>query len=249
MSMNDYDMSTIQYEPVFPEVIIAEEDGYDNCSGDPLEISANNNYEHYLWFKDDVLIPNETGTTITATEFGTYKAIGLQGQKMIESNEFVFIKAQKPSIAIQNNQIDVTPTTGAFEWLVNGTAINETGTDIEPTFSGFYQVRRTDNNGCVLTSDSTYFFVPQDLNVDGIKGWNVQYQPNGNTIEVALESNKMLQLNLNVYNALGQRMSHQVISANGFQNVSIENQNWGTGIYFVSIENGKKQDTIKLYIP
>jgi len=249
ISMDDYDMSNIQYEPTFPSAVINEEESYNTCSGLPMQIVASGNYEHYFWFKDGLLIPNETDRSITANESGTYTAMGLQGQKLIESNTIEFERSEKPTIAIQNQQIDALPSSGSFEWLVNNQLIDQTGNSTTPTYSGYYQARRTDSNGCILTSDSIYFFVPQDLNISGLSGWNVQYQIGGNSIDVVLETSQLLRLNLSVYNALGQRMTHQIINSDGFQNVSIANQNWGTGIYFVTIENGKKQDSFKIYIP
>jgi gliding motility-associated-like protein len=50
----------------------------------------------FVWYKDDVVIPNETGPTITVTESGTYKVVGTCGLNTISDD--VIVNLTRPAI-------------------------------------------------------------------------------------------------------------------------------------------------------
>lgn len=251
MKMNDYDLASIDYDPTFPLVEIALDPNSDSCGGESSIITASGSYEHYFWYKDDLLIPNWTNATYTASESGTYRAVGLQGQKQVSSNDFVFEKITKPTLAIQGPALEAFPQTGAFDWLLNGVKIEQESNNastIRPEFSGYFQAERT-IDGCTVISDSIYFFAPRSLNILQLDGLNARYNQSTGDIELDIESNENISLSMNLYNMLGQSMYRKGLDLSGFSRYSIDSGQLSTGIYFITVDNGKEQDSYKLYIP
>ncbi len=251
MKMDDYDFSTIDYNPTFPEVHISIGSGHDECDGSSAALMAGGDYRFYQWFKDGILIPNWSANTYTATESGMYRAVGLQGQKKVSSEGFEFTIVAPPTLAVQGNAIDAFPQDGNFDWLINGkhigmAAINSS--TIHPGFSGYFQVERTVDD-CTLKSDSIYFFSPRELNIHQLDGLHARYVHGENSIAISLESNEPVELSLNIYNILGQSMHREDLSFNGFRRFSFDRRSLSTGIYFITVDNGKDQDSYKLYIP
>jgi len=250
LRMDDYDLSAIDYTPEFPSVELTIDPNFDNCNGSTGLLIASGGYQNYQWFKDGIQIPNSNRSTYTANESGIYRAVGLQGQKKVASNDFTFEFVAKPTLAVQGNAIDAFPQTGNFDWLLNGINIGQESINtstIRPSFSGYFQAERT-FNGCTVTSDSIYFFAPKSLNIKQLDGFHVRYNPSSYQIELDIESGENVNLSMNLYNIIGQSFHNQDIELNGFRRYTIDGDNLSTGVYFVTIDNGRNQDSYKVYV-
>jgi len=250
MQINDYDFTQIDYTPTFPSVELIIDPSYDVCSGIPAPLLASGGYEYYQWYKDGERITNSNTDNYIATEPGEYYAIGLQGQKKITSNPFNFQLPEIPSLSILGEEIEAQPQSGSFDWLRNNTYVGNAplnSSTIRPDISGYYQIERT-ANGCTLKSDSIYFFQPRDLNIQELDGFYTRFISGQNVINLSIESNRPIELNLNIYNAIGQSIFRENLSVDGFQNLSYDTNNWTTGIYFITLDDGREQDSFKVYV-
>ncbi|MEM6515062.1 MAG: PKD domain-containing protein, partial [Bacteroidota bacterium] len=153
-------------------------DDQDLCTGEELVLSPdfNGSFSDFEWLKDGVVIPDETGPTLTVTEGGTYTIIadGLdavfgdpcQAQDEIE----ITIIGADPSFTVEPNCIGATSTiTGDIGGLfsfnpvpVDGAMIDSGTGEVTNGISGTtYSIEYTVSGSC--SASSTQDFVVEDL--------------------------------------------------------------------------------------
>jgi hypothetical protein len=130
------------------------------------------------------------------------------------------------------------PPGGSFVWLHNGvvipgaTGITLSGLGIDD--QGSYQVRYTDNNGCVSTSAA--------LVVSGLASENMWVYPNPNfgQFTVRFYNSDPETATVNVYNSKGQRVySRAVTTTMPYTNIDIDlGPTVGDGTYIVELVDG-----------
>jgi hypothetical protein len=122
----------------------------------------------YIWFRDGVLLSNQTGASLSATTPGMYRLQIEPASGCAGTRDSVRILAGTVPIAsftpagdttyCQNRLITLSASTGSgltYQWLRNDTAITgATASSFQVTTSGSYKVRVTNTFGCVATSSS-----------------------------------------------------------------------------------------------
>ncbi|WP_330443465.1 gliding motility-associated C-terminal domain-containing protein [Flavobacterium sp. C4GT6] len=141
---------------------------------------------NYIWYKDYVEIPGETGSTLTVTEAGSYYAVTDYGSCNMDSySNIVQVTVQElltPTIQSQGGQTTICPPGGidltsvlqdpgyTYKWFKDDIEIpGETGSVYTATEGGVYHLVLT-SNGCefesnAITLDSNDFTLDIDPSV------------------------------------------------------------------------------------
>jgi len=177
------------------------------CQGDSILLSSPAvSGISYQWTLNGTNVNNATNPTLYATQSGNYelRATNAYGCTAISNTQTVTINpnpsmpmvtAAAPSTC-QGNSVAISTTTLSnvtYQWEMNGNDINgSTGTSIQASASGAYDVMVTDTNGCMATSLAVNFTVnplpatPSITLVNGMlsssTGASYQWYLNGNII-------------------------------------------------------------------
>jgi large repetitive protein len=141
------------------------------CQGSSKTLVASNQNTsfQYQWYKDNHPISGANAATYAATQEGTYKLIITAGSCTFESNDF-FLELIELLVELDVNPIEylipdsnltvnaitngVNPT---FQWKRNGTNIaGATNASLNITQPGIYIVVVNSNQGCNLTSETSF---------------------------------------------------------------------------------------------
>ena len=231
LSIDDYDLSTVDYEPQNEEIII-----FNNASECILPITGltiGSSLQSFQWIKDGVELYGATGRSLSIFEAGTYQAMGYQGQCPVMSDPITI-----PSLATDGNVIRAYPENLNYTWTYNGTEIDDAHSSfITPCLSGYYSAKSEQNGQCIKSIDSIYFFSQTEYKLPGLNGFDTFY--NSNSIKVTTDifiDNRTTELI--VYNVIGQEVYRRPIDNAGFTDMQIDTDFWASGVYIVSITDG-----------
>ncbi|MBT8218908.1 MAG: T9SS type A sorting domain-containing protein, partial [Bacteroidia bacterium] len=250
MKMNDYDPSTINFQPSPPTISLSQSGTLEACDNEIAELSVSGSFEHYTWYKDNQKL-EPTDSRISITESGTYRAEAFYGQCSILSDpvNYTIHITTKPSIAVLGSELEAMPASGTYTWHTGNTTISgNSGNIIEPEINGTYWVEHIDENGCSTRSDSIFFFVPKEYNNPNLEGFDVKYFASANELMINLLTIADQTMNLNLYNVMGQAIYQSRQDIVGLKTMIIETRELSSGIYFLTVDNGKFQDAAKIYI-
>ena len=145
---------------------ISESD-FEFCPGTEFTLNAQSNPSgQYQWYKDGVILPDETNQSLISNEAGSY-TVAFPDQVCNEvSNPVVateFAPQPKPNVYPGTDQFICadgaftfdTDAGDGYQWLFNGSAIGVGGNSktYDATQSGAYSVIVTNSDGCADTSD------------------------------------------------------------------------------------------------
>lgn len=148
-------------------VELATSDDLTYCENETVNVllTASADGVNYKWYRNDVLIPNATSKTYTATAAGSYKVVASVGGSSATSNAIVVVVNSLPEAAIattnglaycEGENIDVlfnaSPVGGTYRWFKNNELIpTATAATYTATAAGVYKSEVT-VNGCSAES-------------------------------------------------------------------------------------------------
>jgi len=174
----------------------------------------------------DVSLP---GTyTVTAVDTNT----GCQSEASVE---VIFYDIVTPIIAVEDN-ILTSSEAEAYQWYLDGVPIpNATGMTYEVTASGNYQVETFDINGCSSFSGVVNVEISSVAGISQLDQFELFPNPVRDQLTLSLSTLESLDLDLNVYNQLGQKLFTQTITQSGDNQYPISVANLVPGLYYLSL--------------
>ncbi|MFO8066033.1 MAG: T9SS type A sorting domain-containing protein [Bacteroidales bacterium] len=168
--VNSSDPAVVEVNTL-PDVTISHEDDAFICEGEELLLNATEGFEAYEWYKDDVLIDGEDGSTYAASEEGSYYVIvtDINGCTNMSNVIDVFVNPlPEPEIFADTENLDFCEGDDievlmevvsndfyeSFQWYKDDVEIP--GADTETylaTEAGSYYALVTDVNGCSAISN------------------------------------------------------------------------------------------------
>ncbi|MDP1843311.1 MAG: gliding motility-associated C-terminal domain-containing protein [Sediminibacterium sp.] len=158
------------------------------CAGSTVSLTANATgfaNPTYQWLKDGVVINNATAASFGATQTGSYSVRITSGTLVSFSCPISITVNPLPLVAIAaapSNSVCVgtsaafnanSATATSYQWFNGTSAIaSATGLSLAITESGTYNVKVTDANGCVSTSDASSISVNALPIISEISGAN-----------------------------------------------------------------------------
>ncbi len=212
-----------------------------------------NNYT-YQWFRDGILIPNETGANIMIENVGgdfsvrwTDPATGCTSPLSVVQ-PVSFLNIVGPSISYNNGVLsdDNSPlnSTGPYQWYFNGVPIPDANlSSYTPTQSGTYTLRYTFFPDCFIEAAEDVLVSVNDL--PELKTFNLSPNPNDGLLLVALEFDKSYKVILSMTDVLGKVMSQKKVEGQRI-NYTEDIRQWPSGTYFFQVQTENGQLTRKI---
>ncbi|MFL5752664.1 MAG: PKD-like domain-containing protein [Bacteroidia bacterium] len=149
----------------------------------------------------------------------------------------VFADPAAPTISQSGNVLTSSAASGN-QWYLNGTLIpGETNPAMTITQSGNYTVIVTDANSCTSTSSSFSGTFTGIAESSVISGLSVYPNPNNGMFSISMNVNAKEDLVISLVNAIGQVVfAEQVKDFSGKFNRSFSTDQYGAGVYFLSIK-------------
>ena len=155
-----------------------------------------------------------------------------------------------PTITQSGSVLTATPASSNYQWYLNGSPIaGATSQTYTATADGNYTVEETNSNGCSSTS-ATY-------NVNGLgisensfqNSFNVYPNPNNGEFQLNFNVSNQDNYTIEIHNAIGQLVYQEYLSNySGKYSKQINLQNFGKGIYMLSLTNSHNQGIKKLIV-
>ena len=131
------------------------------CKGNTITLTASTGFAYYQWYNNGIVIPGITTISYTATVSGNYTVTGTTAAgctspaslpvplNIMTSAPIPVITTANPNICLGNSATLTSSTALAYQWYLNGVAINNANNQTYfTTTQGNYSVSITDTNGC-----------------------------------------------------------------------------------------------------
>lgn len=132
------------------------------CDGEVLTLDAGDQATAYQWFKNGEVLPDD-GQFLDVTETGTYRAQVTHESGCINEDEIEVEFESLPEIELDRNEIlaclgdlvvinaNISINNPTVQWTRNGELLGNTGSSLEVTDSGTYEIMVSTENGCSST--------------------------------------------------------------------------------------------------
>ncbi len=172
---------------VYPSTITATTSAFSLCGG-PVTLDAGTGPASFEWYKNSVVIPNETNQTLVVNTAGDYYVIvtyptgctAVSGILNIAPNSGQFFltinSLGADSLCLPNGNVILDAGTDPnglsysnFQWGTNGAPIpGGTSQTLSVTMPGTYFVNVTDASGCQGVSNPPFDVLPVEVNTSAI---------------------------------------------------------------------------------
>jgi len=148
-------------------------------------------------------------------------------------------------IVSQNGNTITSSTAAGYQWLLNNSALaGDTAQSYTISETGNYIVETRDANGCYARSIS-YSFTYVDGIISVSSDLGVKIYPIPNQGSFIVEASDLSGADLAIYDIYGQKLYSQKLNADKTQ---ISGANLAAAIYFVTVSDGSRTQTIKMQI-
>jgi hypothetical protein len=186
----------------------------------------------------------ETTPQITIDTTGTYIAkITTPNFCVLYDTIVIFVDSlpESPIIYQNHDTLKTDAIAKGYQWYKNNQPIGTNNSFLKITDTGIYHISLTSQAGCVVQSDTIQVF---RVVVKTIEKMNFKVYPNPFNHEFIVEHNEAENLEIVIFNLLGQKVFETNMTD---KIIKINTHEWENGIYFMEVipKNSIKQ-TIKL---
>lgn len=219
------------------------------CEGNSVVLSAPAGFQSYSW------TPNGQETqNIVVTQSGTYTCTVTNQygcSPSSNSNAIVVNVFEGIPPVIGYNADTLTSTPGvSYQWYLNGSQVfGATNQNFIASKSGVYYVVITDENGCILQSNTLeYTYVPNTGLTENFGIDNIQLFPNPseNELTLQIEFYKPTEFNLSFTDMIGKSiLKKESISMTSNYIKTFDVSELASGVYFVVLTSDSKSAVFK----
>ena len=150
-----------------------------------------------------------------------------------------------PTVTQSGNVISSVLPEAGYQWILNGNMLSgDTAQSYTISQTGSYALETRDIHGCYARSiDYTFTYVDGIISVSGDLGVKIYPIPNQGSFVV--EAANLSGADLSIYDIYGQKLYGQKLNADKTQ---ISGANLAAAIYFVTVSDGSRTQTIKMQI-
>ncbi len=143
----------------------------------------------------------------------------------------------KPLITASNNTLSVPAVFVSYQWLLDGSElVGETANQIVANDEGSYSVKVSDESTCLVVSDA-YEYLPVGV-AELANSWAIAAYPNPTNGIVYLMLRSADEVEVNLYNGLGQLIYQNTVTANN--EVAVDLSGHAVGVYYIKASVGKE---------
>ncbi|MBS1739092.1 MAG: T9SS type A sorting domain-containing protein [Bacteroidetes bacterium] len=209
--------------------------------------------QNLLWYYDTAKVGVTIPPIPSTKKAGTFKCYVTQSSGIYESDRdsitIVVYPNPKPKISSNGIILSVSNIYLSYQWKYNNNDIvGGTTNSLQPAVDGYYSVWVTDSNGCKGVSDTILISGLATIQTDG----SIRAYPNplsGNTVTIEADNLPQGDYQVQVFDAVGQRVWMSSISHQGGLGkwkISLK-ESLAQGAYLLILDsNGKKYRTILL---
>ena len=231
------------------------------CTANPLQLTSNTGTGYkYQWYKDGVLLKDETNPVYSATEAGKFSiSITDKNCTAISQNTQIISIAQKP--VISTNSGTVIPPNGSiylntideknisYKWLIDGKVIpTATAARLVASREGSYVVELT-QNGCTLQSKALALTTaiaqsgsPSIVSLIDKKNLRLYPNPSTTNLTVSYQSDESYNLEAFILDERGISFEHKLLNDNGKSFLTtFDISNLPPGHYLMVVNDGIKR--------
>ena len=218
------------------------------CTGstDTL-ISSATSYNQ--WYKDGVLLPNDTSSRLVVTDGGVYSVVETLDGVMAPSSAsytLTLIPIPPAPVITQDSITLISSADSGNQWYADTTILLQgaTGKEFTPGLKGYYSVKVT-QNGCTSPISSMFEYIPPTPppppapppSGNSVTADTVQIVPNPFRTFITIHFNKSSPLTVVVTDIMGRSI---LVDFNVLDGAQINLASLAPGIYFIKItgDNG-----------
>jgi glucose/arabinose dehydrogenase len=150
-----------------------------------------------------------------------------------------------PVISFENDILSVPAIYAGYQWLRDGQLIEgATQPDYAPTAEGSYQVRVTDQQGCIATSEA--FLATSVAEAVGVRWWSVSPNPFHDVLRLDIELTQPAVFNVKLFDAGGRLVWQDRLEKARKWSRRYTFKDLKPGLYFLSLERGSQRIVHKL---
>lgn len=223
------------------------------CEGGSVQLTASAGTA-YLWSNNETtayITVNASGTyTVTVTASGSCVAVSNPVNVVVNPNPVVSLSGNADVVCSNASALSLTegiPAGGVF----TGTGV--TGNSFDPLAAGVgnqtITYTYTDNNGCSSLA-SEVIEVTVCSGIAQLTDWSSAISPNPSSgdFELTLRSDVVRKMDVTITNTMGQKVYEQrniLVNETFSGRIHVET---ATGVYYMAVTSGNKQDTYKLVV-
>ena len=204
--------------------------------------SGNGNYAFILYL-DGTSVPFSSISPLLVGEPGIYTLEVIDFDSgCSSSSDAVVVNVFEVTTPIidANENILTSSAASSYQWYIDGALIGDaTGITYEATESGAYQVETTDMNGCISISEESVVIISAVQSIPSLAAFALYPNPVAELLSISLQTDAKLDLQMNIYNQLGQSLWSQQFSQQGAQTLEVPVEIFSAGVYMLTIRDKK----------
>jgi len=223
----------------FPEITPVASEAF-ACPGENATLAVTGQEDlEYTWSNEGGQVVG-TGMSIEVTIPGVYISEVLDqetGCAMSTSITFSNYEITIPTIMVDENNL--TSSDGeAYQWYVDGVLIPDANAiTFTADGTGDYQVAVTDMNGCIIFSEIVFIELTSTQTISDILSADLFPNPTSDRLALTLTTDASLDLEITVYNQLGQSIWTTQVQQQGEQTYAIPVVDMTAGLYYLRVKN------------
>ena len=228
------------FVPAGPAITITPSGTVTLCAGDSLQLTASG-ASAYQWSN------SATGSSIWVNATGTYDVAGSNGTCFYPATAPAVVVVHTPVVPTlsQNHNVITATASASYQWVFNGTPMaGDTFQTLTIHQSGNYYVITRDANGCYAKSIQYLFSYVNGVGTIG-NDLGVKLYPIPNQGSFMVESSGLTDADISIFDIYGQKVYQQKLTSDHTQ---ISNIGLSSAIYFVTISDQGRSETIKMQI-
>jgi hypothetical protein len=215
------------------------------CIGDSVQLGTTNMFGYsFSWTSNPSgFTSNLQKPKVSPTNTTSYFLSYTNQYSTCTHLDTVTVNTSTAPVITQNGNILTSSSAVSYQWYLNGNPINgATLQSYTATQNGTYSVETTDNNGCVMMSNSINFFTIGITKEEEIINFNLFPNPASSNFTIQAENTT------HIYSIKVNSITGNIIYYNNnvTGNQLIDCKSWASGVYIINVQSEQEIKALRL---